>query len=125
MPAHTAYSLFELNIQSAKECETLYSAIDPLMPRSRKKSWLLRSMVVFSISAMDAYFHDKIRYRVRRFSNRDWDDYPAQLKKFKVPLKDLEKWDKAERKGNVIRNWLKEIRKVTARQADPAGLPDA
>lgn len=80
----------------------LYDGIEKLGTRL-DISWLLRATIVFSVSACDAYFHDKIKYRAGKF---DLQDMPPKLAKFQILLGDLTKWDKAVRKGNVIRNWL-------------------
>jgi len=65
----------------------------------------LRSTVVLAVSAMDAYFHDKVRYRVGRFTIRT---LPKQLAHLKIPLSEIPKWDEAGRKGNMIRQWVVE-----------------
>jgi hypothetical protein len=102
MPSHTANSLFQLNLQSCEDLLKLYDGIVGLGTKL-EISWLLRAVVVFSVSAIDAYFHDKVKYRAGRFG---LNDMPPPLAKFAVPLGDLTKWDEAQRKGNVIRNWL-------------------
>ncbi len=104
MPTHTAKSLFDLNIQSSEDLLNLYDGIEKLGTKL-EITWLLRAIVVFSVSALDAYFHDKVKYRAGKF---DLKDLPPSLAKFEIPLGDLTKWDEAERKGNVIRNWLVE-----------------
>ena len=104
MPTHTAKSLFDLNIQSSEEMLKLYDGIEKLGTKL-EITWLLRAVVVFSVSALDAYFHDKVKYRAGKFGLQDM---PPSLAKFEIPLGDLSKWDEAERKGNVIRNWLVE-----------------
>jgi len=102
MPGHTAESLFDLNIQSAEHCMQLHDGIERL-GSNLDISWLLRASVVFAVSALDAYFHDKIKYRAGRFSLTDM---PPAMAGFVVPLGELTKWGKAKRKGNVLRNWL-------------------
>jgi hypothetical protein len=102
MPSHTAKSLFDLNIESAAHCLQLYRGIEALNT-NLQISWLLRAAVVFSVSALDAYFHDKVKYRAGHF---DLADMPSAMAKFRVPLEDLTKWENARRKGNVLRNWL-------------------
>ena len=82
----------------------LYDGIERLDTKLQI-SWLLRAVVVFSVSALDAYFHDKVKYRAGKF---DLQDMPPALAKFEIPLGDLTKWEEADRKGNVIRNWLTE-----------------
>jgi hypothetical protein len=102
MPTHTAKSLFDLNIKSSREMLDLYDGINKLGTKL-EITWLLRGVVVFSVAALDAYFHDKVKYRAGRY---DLQDMPPRLAKFEIPLSDLAKWDGAQRKGNVIRNWL-------------------
>jgi hypothetical protein len=102
MSKHNAKTLFEKNIQSAEELIKLHEGIEKLGTKL-EISWLLRAVVVFSVSALDAYFHDKVKYRGAKF---DLHDMPPALAKFEIPLSDLSKWDSATRKGNVIRNWL-------------------
>ena len=80
----------------------LYDGINKLGTKL-EITWLLRGVVVFSVAALDAYFHDKVKYRAGRY---DLQDMPPRLAKFEIPLSDLAKWDGAQRKGNVIRNWL-------------------
>ncbi len=104
MAAHSAKSLFDLNITSAEHCMKLYDGIRKL-GSNLKISWLLRAAVVFSISALDAYFHDKIKYRAGKFSASEM---PPAMAAFKIPLRGLTKWEDAQRKGNVLRNWLTE-----------------
>lgn len=104
MPTHTAKSLFDLNIQSSEDLLRLHEGIQKLGTKL-EISWLLRAVVVFSVSALDAYFHDKIKYRAGKF---DLQDMPPALAKFQVSLSELTKWEEAKRKGNVIRNWLTE-----------------
>lgn len=104
MAVHTAKSLFELNIQSSEDLIKLYDGIASLGTKL-EITWLLRAVVVFSVSALDAYFHDKVKYRAGKF---DLEDMPPSLAKFEIPIGDLSKWDTAKRKGNVIRNWLVE-----------------
>ena len=104
MPTHTAKTLFDLNIQSSDDLIKLYDGIEKLGTKL-EITWLLRAVIVFSVSALDAYFHDKVKYRGGRF---DLQDMPPSLAKFEIPLVDLTKWDEAKRKGNVIRNWLVE-----------------
>lgn len=102
MEVHNARSLFEKNIQSAEQCLALYDGVKRLETRLQI-DWLLRAGVVFVVSAIDAYFHDRIRYRVGRYT---LDELPNALAKFEVPLGDLIRWDEAQRKGNVLRNWV-------------------
>ena len=102
MAQHTAKSLFDLNIVGADECLRLYEGLHK-MKVGADITWLLRASVVFSVSAMDAYFHDKVRYRVGRFSA---DDLPPALGKVQIKLADLSTWESHVRKGNAIRNWV-------------------
>lgn len=102
MAHHSAKSLFNQNMQSVEDCLKLYDGVDKL-GTSLEISWLLRASIVFSISAMDAYFHDKVKYRAGKFG---LNDLPPKLARFQIPIAEMGKWDKAKRKGNVIRNWL-------------------
>ena len=103
MPTHTAKSLFDLNIQSAKDSVALYDAIQRLQPQGVDIDWVLRSAVVFTVSALDTYFHDKVKYRLGRY---DLSNLPPALAKFEIEIKELAAWDHAARKGNVLRNWV-------------------
>ena len=102
MAQHTAKSLFDLNIVGADECLGLYEGLHK-MKVGADITWLLRASVVFSVSALDAYFHDKVRYRVGRFGVGD---LPPALGKVQIGLSDLRTWEAHERKGNAIRNWV-------------------
>jgi hypothetical protein len=104
MATHTAKSLFDLNIQSSDDLLKLFDGIEKLGTKL-EISWLLRAVVIFSVSALDAYFHDKVKYRAGKF---DLQDMPPMLAKFEIPLGDLVKWEGVARKGNMIRNWLVE-----------------
>ncbi len=66
-------------------------------------SWLLRASIVFSISALDAYFHDKVKFRA---GHSDLNDMPPAMADFEIPLRELISWEDAKRKGNVFRNWF-------------------
>jgi len=101
---HTAKSLFDLNIVGADECLALYEGLEK-MKVGADITWLLRASVVFSVSAMDAYFHDKVRYRVGRFG---LDELPAALARVPMKLADLQTWESHTRKGNAIRNLVVE-----------------
>ncbi len=70
MPVHTASSLFERNIRSAKECLRIFDGLSRLEGKNKSK-WLLRAAVMFAVSALDTYFHDKVKYRVGRFTLND------------------------------------------------------
>lgn len=100
--SHSAKSLFEKNIESSEKCMKLFDGLTQLQT-PLDTTWLLRAAIVFSISALDAYFHDKIRYRAGKF---DIHSLPPHLAKFQVPLGDLSRWEEARRKGNVLRNWV-------------------
>ena len=103
MAGHNAKSLFDKNIQSAKDCLTLYDSIAKLKPAGVNPKWLLRASIVFIVSAIDTYFHDRIKYRVGHFTESN---LPKALGKFEIPLSELAQWKKAKRKGNVVRNWV-------------------
>jgi hypothetical protein len=103
MPTHSAKSLFDKNIQSAKDCLSLYDAIDKLKPAGLSIDWVLRAAVVFTVSALDTFFHDKVKYKVGRFS---LENLPPALAKFEISISDLTSWEKVARKGNVLRNWV-------------------
>ena len=119
MPAHTAKSLFEQNIQSAKNCVRLYDGLTKLKVKNAK--WLLRAAVVFAVSALDTYFHDKVKYRVGKFS---LSDLPVQLGSFEIPIRELTTWEEAQRKGNVLRNWVTDHLGVRPLQS-PAAIAEA
>ena len=102
MPAHSAKSLFDLNMQSVDDCITLFDGIDKLGTKL-EVTWLLRAAVVFSVSSLDAYFHDKVKYRAGKC---DLKEMPPALAKFEIPVSELANWEDSKRKGNVLRNWL-------------------
>lgn len=104
MASHSAKSLFDMNIQSAVDCLDLFDGLSKLKV-SMNLDWLLRASVVFIVSAIDTFFHDKVKYRVGRFS---LNDLPPQLASFQVPIRELTVWEEADRKGNVLRNWVTE-----------------
>jgi hypothetical protein len=83
--------------------------------------WLLRAAVVFVVSALDTYFHDKVKYRVGKFS---LNDLPPQLANFAIPVRELTNWDEATRKGNVLRNWVTDYLGVRPLQS-PGAIVDA
>jgi len=105
MATHSATSLFDTNMESANDCVALYDAIAKLKPANVNLDWILRAGVVFAVSALDTYFHDKVRYRVGKYS---LDNLPPALAKFQIPIGELTSWDSATRKGNVLRNWVVE-----------------
>jgi hypothetical protein len=100
---HSANSLFDKNLESATHCLTLYDGVSKLNPKGVDLSWILRAGVVFVVSALDTYFHDKIKYRVGRFSLQN---LPPALGKFEIPVSNIASWEQASRKGNVLRNWV-------------------
>jgi hypothetical protein len=116
MTSHSAKSLFGRNIESAKECLALYDGVHSLKTQLQIE-WVLRAGIVFVVSALDTYFHDKVRYRVGKSSLHD---LPPALAKLEIPLKDLTKWDEATRKGNVIRNWVTDHLSVRPLQSQEA-----
>jgi hypothetical protein len=120
MATHSAQSLFDQNVKSAEDCLELYDGVRTLKT-SLQIDWILRAAVVFVVSALDAYFHDKIRYRVGRYS---LENLPPNLAKFEVPLRDLVAWDGAQRKGNVLRNWVMDDLAVKPLQS-PSAITDA
>jgi hypothetical protein len=116
MPSHSAESLFNQNIQSAEDCRALYQGMKTLQTQLQIH-WVLRAGIVFVVSAMDTYFHDKIKYRVGKYSLAN---LPPALAKFEIPIADLTKWEEAERRGNVLRNWVTEslsVRPLQRREA--------
>ncbi len=104
MAGHTAKSLFDLNILGAEECVKIHDGVNTL-GSSLDLDWLLRSAVVLAVSAMDAYFHDKVRCRAGKFR---LDALPGRFAELKVPVRELERWEKSKRKGNVLRQWAVE-----------------
>ena len=120
MPGHSAQSLFDKNIESADECLALYDGVSQLKTLLQI-DWVLRAGIVFVVSALDTYFHDKVKYRVGKFS---LEDLPPALARFEVPIQDLTKWDGAARKGNVLRNWVTEELAVRPLQS-PNAVADA
>lgn len=103
MAAHTAASLFDKNIESASHCLTLYDGIIGLNPKGVDLEWILRAGVVFVVSALDTYFHDKVKYRVGKYSLHN---IPPALAKLEIQISSISAWDGAKRKGNVLRNWV-------------------
>ena len=112
MSKHTAKSLFAANILGAEECVRIHDGVRQL-GSTLDLDWLLRSAIVLAVSAMDAYFHDKMRYRAGRVPlYRDKEistqSLPKQLSNLKIPLSELPRWHRAKRKGNVVRHWVVE-----------------
>lgn len=120
MASHSASSLFDDNIKSADECVMLFDGVSTL-GASLEIDWILRAAIVFSVSALDTYFHDKIKYRVGKYS---LDNLPPAMAKFQIPVSDLTTWEKANRKGNVLRNWVTEHYSVRPLQS-PNAIADA
>lgn len=102
MATHSAKSLFDQNIVSAEECATLYDGVSQLKT-NLEIDWVLRAAIVFMVSALDTYFHDKIKYRVGKYS---LESLPPAMAKFPISVSELVAWDRADRKGNVLRNWV-------------------
>ena len=124
MGKHTAKSLFTANIQGAEECLRIYEGVRKL-GSTRDLDWLLRSAIVLAVSAMDAYFHDKIRYRAGRFNlfragQLTTQFLPKQFANLSIPLSELPRWEEGARKGNVLRHWAVEYYGVR-----PLQNPDA
>jgi len=120
MSKHTAKSLFELNIQGAEQCVAIYDGVLGL-GSNLDLDWLLRSAVILAVSAMDAYYHDKARYRAGKLARTE---LPRKLADLKIPLSEIPKWDKAKRKGNVLRRWVVEYLEVRPLQR-PDAIADA
>jgi hypothetical protein len=121
MPVHTAKGLFDLNIRSARDSLALHDAIARLDPQGVDIDWVLRAAAVFSVSALDTYFHDKVKYRVGKFN---LENLPPALAKFDIPVQELTSWDAATRKGNVLRNWVVEHLSTRPLQS-PTAIADA
>ena len=102
MPQNSAQTLFDRNMRSAHTCLDLFDHLPPPTPTLNTR-WILRAAVVFVVSALDTYFHDKVKYRVGHYR---LGALPSQLAKFEIPLCELETWQYAHRKGNVLRNWV-------------------
>jgi hypothetical protein len=120
MTTHSAKSLFDQNIKSAQECLDLFDGLSKLKV-GVNLDWLLRAAVVFAVSALDTYFHDKVKYKVGHFS---LNDLPPQLAGFQIPIRELVTWDEATRKGNVLRNWVTEHLSVRPLQS-PTAIAEA
>src|SRR3990172_8855532 len=116
MPVHTAKSIFDKNIRSAETCVAVYDGLAKLNTTLNPK-WMLRAAVVFAVSALDTYFHDKIKYRVGSFTLAN---LPKQLGNLKIQLSELENWQEAKRKGNVLRKWVTEYLAVQTLQSPQA-----
>lgn len=120
MTTHSAKSLFDQNVQSAQECLDLFDGLSKLKVNVNL-DWLLRASIVFAVSALDTYFHDKVKYKVGHFT---LNDLPPQLAGFQIPIRELVTWDEAQRKGNVLRNWVTEHLSVRPLQS-PTAIADA
>ncbi len=120
MATHSAKTLFDQNIESAKECLGMFDGLSKLKV-GMNLNWLLRASIVFAVSALDTYFHDKVKYRVGKFT---LNDLPPQLGNFQIPISELTSWEEAQRKGNVLRNWVTEYLGVRPLQS-PTAIADA
>lgn len=58
---HTAFSLFKTNMSSVHDTLSLFRGIRELRV-GLDTDWLLRGAVVFLVSAIDTYFHDRIKF---------------------------------------------------------------
>ncbi len=121
MAGHSAKTLFDKNIESAEHCLTLYDGVSKLNPKGIDLDWILRAAIVFVVSAVDTYFHDKIKYRVGKYSLQN---LPPTLAKFEIAISNIASWEKAERKGNVLRNWVTEYLATKPLQS-PEKIADA
>jgi len=101
---HTAYGLFKKNMASVNDTLSLYRGIRELRV-GLDTGWLLRGSIVFLVSALDTYFHDRIKYGISRATRRGM---PEALLGHRITIGDLEDWEASRRKGNVIRNWIGE-----------------
>ena len=101
---HTAYSLFKTNMSSVHDTLSLFRGIRELKV-GLDTDWLLRGAVVFLVSAIDTYFHDRIKYGISRATRGGM---PEALLRHRITIGDLEDWEVSRRKGNVIRNWIAE-----------------
>ena len=104
MSQHSATSLFTKNMRSAHICLEVFDRMSASTTDLNTR-WILRAAVVFVVSALDTYYHDKVKYRLGG-CYRARRSLPAQLASFRVPLGELEKWQKAHRRGNVVRDWV-------------------
>ena len=119
MAGHSARSLFDKSIDSADDCVALYDAIVKLKPANVNLDWILRASIVFAVSALDTSFHDKVRYRVGKYS---LGSLPPALARFEIRVSELTAWEAATRKGNVLRNWVVDYlstRPLQSRRATP------
>lgn len=78
MSMHSAKSLFDKNINSAADCLALFDGV-VVLKTSLQVDWILRAAIVFVVSALDAYFHDKVRYRVGGYSDLEAASCPCQV----------------------------------------------
>jgi hypothetical protein len=92
MASHSAKSLFDQNINSATECLSLYDGVKALRA-SLEIEWILRAGIVFAVSALDTYFHDKLKYRIGQY---DLANLPPALAKFEIPIRELTTWEDAQ-----------------------------
>jgi HEPN superfamily RiboL-PSP-like protein len=101
-PKHSALSLFKMNMASVGDSISLYEGIEKLKV-GLDTTWLIRGAVVFLVSALDTYFHDRIKYGISKVKA---DGMPDALLRHRITIGDLEDWEVSRRKGNVIRNWI-------------------
>jgi HEPN superfamily RiboL-PSP-like protein len=101
-PKHSAFSLFKMNMASVGDSISLYEGIEKLKV-GLDTTWLIRGAVVFLVSALDTYFHDRIKYGISKVKA---DGMPDALLRHRITIGDLEDWEVSRRKGNVIRNWI-------------------
>lgn len=102
VPKHSALSLFEMNMASVRDTISLFEGIEKLKV-GLDTTWLVRGAVVFLVSALDTYFHDRIKYGISKVKA---DGMPDALLRHRITIGDLEEWEASRRKGNVIRNWI-------------------
>lgn len=100
--SHTALSLFKLNMKSVNDTISLYEGIE-LLQVNLDTDWLLRGAVVFMVSALDTYCHDRIKYGLSKAVGAGM---PDALRRHRITIADLGDWEASRRKGNVIRNWI-------------------
>ncbi len=91
-------------MDSVRDTVSLYEGIEKLKV-NLDTDWLLRGAVVFLVSALDTYCHDRIKYGLSRAVGAGM---PEALRRHRITIGDLEDWEGSRRKGNVIRNWIAE-----------------
>jgi len=88
----TAFEDFGENIKSARNLIAIYdktARTAGLLTEDRKE--LLRSAVVFSLSALDAYFHQKIEDAIVPILNADIEKMPGPLGNMAMPVLEVER----------------------------------